>query len=158
MKKLLEVEDLSEESPETIVREILTQAKELVARLAEEANRNEIPLSAERYQDALISFSQVILLSLAKISQKIKKELENELFLSLARLTLEELLARKPSQKEFDYFLTYYRSHFELLRRELEEGEHPWKEPKPSLGERDLETLLKALSSRLLAQEGEISH
>ena len=152
MERLLE--ELSQGSAETVVREILTQAKELVARLAEEAKRKGIPLPAERYQDALISFSQVILLSLAKVSQEVKKGLENELFLSLARLTLEELLSRKPSQKELDYFLTYYRSHFELLRRELEDGESP----ETNLSERDLEALFKALSGRLLAQEGEVSH
>ncbi len=152
MERLLE--ELSQGSAETVVHEILTQAKALVARLAEEAKRKGIPLPAERYQDALISFSQVILLSLAKVSREVKKGLENELFLSLARLTLEELLSRKPSQKELDYFLTYYRSHFELLRRELEDGESP----ETNLSERDLEALFKALSGRLLAQEGEVSH
>ncbi len=154
MKNWLLKNRFSYTSPEALAKEILDQAQRLVAKLDKEISKD-VPLPQERYQDALISFSQAILLALIKACQETRAELENELFLVLARLTLKELLGREPNEAEFEYFLTYYRSHFELLRREMANQNEPFES---ELTETEFEKYFDTLLRRFLAQEREISH
>ncbi len=144
---------VSEMPPEELVQEILAEAKELVAKLDEETSSK---LPPEKYQDAFISFSQVFLWAITQELQGEDREgLEKEIFLRLARGVLEEMLGREATEAEFDYFLTYYRSHFELLRRELSAQEEL---EFPRARDSNLEKYLSRLLSHLLAQEREVSH
>ncbi len=115
--------------PQALAEEILHRALELTARSQDLTGREGGPQSA---QDALISFGQLLLLGFCLAFGKIypEKDLsdyENEVFLALSRLTLLEILQREAEDDEFEYFLTYYRSHFELLKKEVREsgGEFP---------------------------------
>ncbi len=111
-------------APQALAEEILTRALELTARLRDLTQREEAPQSA---QDALISFGQLLLLGFCSAFARIypEKDLshyENEVFLALCRLTLAEILQREAKDEELEYFLTYYRSHFELLKKEAKKS------------------------------------
>ncbi|NPA49071.1 MAG: hypothetical protein GXO20_03760 [Thermodesulfobacteria bacterium] len=140
---------------EDLAREILTQARKLTERLAELSSEAGLSLPSEKFQDAFVSFSQILMLAHLKSSPSTPgEEFERELFLTLARLVLKELLLREPAENEFEYFLAYYRSHFELLKKELEmESQAP-----SSLPPENPEEILTLYLERFLSQEGEVSH
>ena len=146
-------------SPEALADEILSQALGLTDSLRSLLEgRNQ--LRPETLQDALISFTQILLIgfinSFAKLYPDLELlEYENEAFLFLAKDTLEELLQRKPTDQEFEYFLTFYRSHFEMLKKEISETETMPEENEEIFLE--LKKRLDELFRRLL-QEGEIRH
>ncbi len=108
-------------SVEELAQKILVQARDLVKKLETISSERGLFLSPERLQDAFISFSQVLMLAYLEAYQDVeeKEPLEQKLFLTMAKLIFEELISRSPTENEFDYFLTYYRSHLELLRKEL---------------------------------------
>lgn len=122
--------DLAFPAPEMLAEEIFGQALELTARLERIfQERGEIP-EGEFLQEALIHLGQSLLLGLMQtlsrtLSTEEVEDFANQVFLALGRLTLAEFIQREPSAEEWEYFLTYFRSHFELLRRELQglEGE-----------------------------------
>ncbi len=145
-------------SVEELARHILAQARKLVENLTEIATNEGLKLPVEKFQDAFISFSQILLLAYLKsYSDLFDEEAEQELFLLLARFTLEELLLREPAESEFEYFLAYYRSHLELLKKELED--HRW-EPPLLEGEalQAPQELLSFYLERLFTQEGKVRH
>ncbi len=125
--------DLALPAPEVLAQEIFDQALTLTARLVDLVQTQGQEADAPFLQEALIQTGQSLLLGL---SESLKRHLPpeqiedftNQVFLSLGRLTLMEFIQREPSGEEWEYFLTYFRSHFELLRKEMqdlgqEEGE-----------------------------------
>ena len=132
----------------------MVQARKLTERLAELSSEAGLALPSEKFQDAFLNFSQILMLAYLKSSPSVEDEFEQELFLTLARLVLKELLLREPAEAEFEYFLAYYRSHLELLKKELEKED--W--APSSLPPENPEEILSLYLERLLSQEGEISH
>ena len=116
--------DLALPAPEVLAQEIFDQALTLTARLVEIFQTQGEEVDTSLLQEALIQTGQSLLLGLTKSLDKYLppeqiEEFTNQVFLSLGRLTLTELIQREPSPEEWEYFLTYFRSHFELLRREM---------------------------------------
>ncbi len=109
-------------APEDLAREILVRAIDLTKRLEDWTEKRAFPQA----QDALVSFGQLLLLGSLEAFRKMYPDrdltdYENQVFLQLSRLTLNEFLQREAEENEWEYFVTYYRSHFELLKRELGE-------------------------------------
>ncbi|OAG27619.1 hypothetical protein [Thermodesulfatator autotrophicus] len=164
-KAALDIENLMREnstafkaSPETLAREIWEEAYLLVERLKKVMQDHGLVLSPEEIQEALMSFAQTLLLAsvstFKRISPDEAEKLEQDVFLKLAELIIEDFLERSPSPAELDYFLTYFRSSLEILRKELaEKGVHPEKELAP-----DLRKYIQHISSRFLSKIGEVGH
>ncbi len=113
-------------APKALATEILDQALELTARLENLFEERGEPLDSQILQEALIHLAQSLLIGLTQTlrHQFPHEELEdfaNQVFLELGRLTLMEFIQREPTEEEWEYFLTYFRSHFELLREEMGE-------------------------------------
>ncbi|WP_022854002.1 hypothetical protein [Thermodesulfatator atlanticus] len=145
-------------SPETLAREIWEEAYLLVEKFAKMMQEKGVTLTREQYQDALIGFSQTLLLASSstykKISPEEAEDLEREIFLALGRIILEDFLEREPTEAEYDYFITYFRSGLELLRKEIsQETETDLDKFGP-----DLRKYIQFVLSRLLAKMGEVSH
>jgi len=147
-------------APKALAEEILAQAIGLVEALPN-LLQDKKDLSNESLQDMLISFSQILLLGFSSSFARLYPDqdlsaYENEVFLELARLTLAEILQREPTPSEKEYFLTFFRSHFELLRRELA-YEHDSSEEEEIL-DLELKRRLEDLLRRFISQEGEIRY
>ena len=140
---------------EELAEKILIEARKMLEKLENVSEREGLNLPAEKLQDAFISFSQVLMLAYLKAHQNMeeKEALEQELFLTLAKLVFKELLSRSPAENEFDYFLTYYRSHLELLRKELSQAP----ESALSLSHEYPEECL-SFCLKLFLDKGKISH
>ncbi|AEH45319.1 hypothetical protein Thein_1456 [Thermodesulfatator indicus DSM 15286] len=141
-------------SPDILAREIWDEAYLLVNKLKKILEEQNVDLSNDQIQDALMGFAQTLFLAsvstFKRVSPEEAEELEREVFLKLAELIIEDFLKRSPTPAEFDYFLTYFRSSLEILRKELaEKGVHPEKELAP-----DLRKYIQHISSRFLSKVG----
>lgn len=148
-------------APESLAEEIFTQAIHLTETLPN-LLKDQKDLPSSSLQDALISFSQILLLGFSASFSKLYPEhdlsqYENEVFLRLAHLTLHEFLQREARAAEKEYFLTFYRSHFELLRQELARTGDQILEEGPAL-EHELKRRLEELIRRFVTQEGEVCY
>ncbi len=119
--------DLALPAPEVLAQEIFDQALTLTARLVELFQTQGKEPDTSFLQEALIQTGQSLLLGLTEslgrhLPPEQIEEFTNQVFLSLGRLTLTEFIQREPSTEEWEYFLTYFRSHFELLRREMHDA------------------------------------
>ena len=141
--------DLALPAPEVLAQEIFDQALELTARLEKLfEEQGEIPKSAI-LQEALIHLGQSLLLGLTEtlsrtLSPEEIEDFANQVFLKLGRLILVEFIQREPSSEEWEYFLTYFRSHFELLRRELQGLEEEFQGEEIPLDQKAEELLTEA--------------
>ncbi len=123
---MVEKTDLGFPAPKALATEILDQALELAARLESLFEKRGEPLDSQTLQEALIYLAQSLLIGLTQtlahhFPHEELEDFTNQVFLELGRLTLMEFIQREPTEEEWEYFLTYFRSHFELLRDEIEE-------------------------------------
>ncbi len=123
MKKDISVGFLA---PDSVAKEIFDQSLELTLRLDQIFEKKGRSLNSEALQETLITLTHSLLIGfLQAISRNLPdeelKEFGNQVFLKLGYLTIMEFIQREPSEEEWEYFLTYFRSRFELLRQELQE-------------------------------------
>ncbi len=139
--------------PATLAKEIFDQALELTLRLEQILQKKGQSLNSQSLQETLITLTHSLLIGILQtLSRSFPdedlKEFANQTFLKLSHLTIQEFIQREPTEEEWEYFLTYFRSHFELLRQELQELDHEFFKEE-ILMEKEITELIQETKKRL---------
>ncbi len=134
-------------APEALAQDIFDQTLTLLERLEEILRERGKEPESEALQAALIETELRLLLGIKeslseRVPASVLEEYVNHVFLALGRLTLEELIQQEPSAQEWDYFLTYFRSAFEMLKKDFYGLEPNQAQETPAPPDAEIESVL----------------